>query len=53
MRNQASIHLLADDPVAKIDIPALATSHGWTLETTHGITHSDYILTRVDKAADS
>ncbi len=53
MRDSQCIHLLADDPVAKVDIPALATAHGWALETTHGDSHSDYILTHSDKAADS
>ena len=53
MRSFEAVHLLADDPVAKVDIPALATAHGWTLETVHGESHSDYILRQVDKAADS
>lgn len=53
MRDQTSIHLLADDPVAKVDIPALASAHGWALEMSHSKSHSDYILTQVDKAADS
>ena len=53
MRDSQSIHLLADDPVARVDISALASAHGWALETLHGETHSDYILTHGDKAADS
>lgn len=32
MRSHAAIDLLADDPVARIDIPALAQAHGWTFE---------------------
>jgi len=53
MRGFEAVHVLADDPVAKVDIPVLATAHGWALEVTHGASHSDYILTHVDKAADS
>ena len=53
MRGSEAVHLLADDPVAKVDIPALAAAHGWALEMTHGASHSDYILCRADNAADS
>ena len=53
MRRFEAVHLLADDPVAKVDIPALAIANGWVLEMTHGANHSDYILTHGDKAADS
>ncbi len=44
MRETGEIILLADDPVALIDVPALADSNGWTLIQTDEPDHSSFHL---------
>jgi TusA-related sulfurtransferase len=46
MREQGEIVLLADDPVALIDIPALARAHGWTLSLQERAGHAEFHLRR-------
>jgi tRNA 2-thiouridine synthesizing protein A len=46
MREHGEILLFADDPVARTDIPALATTHGWRLTMRQGPDHDEYRLSR-------
>lgn len=44
MRVADEIVLLADDPVALIDVPALAQNHGWLLDLSDENNHSRFHL---------
>ena len=44
MRSHDAITLLADDPVALIDVPALAQAHGWSMVLAEEADHSRYML---------
>jgi tRNA 2-thiouridine synthesizing protein A len=44
MRETDEIILLADDPVALIDVPALARSNGWMLDVREHAAHTEYRL---------
>jgi tRNA 2-thiouridine synthesizing protein A len=46
MRDADAILLLADDPVARTDVPALARARGWTSCTQDADGH---VLYRLDK----
>jgi len=46
MRQHEAVLLLANDPVALIDVLALAESNGWTVETRRGPHHDEYHLSR-------
>jgi len=50
MREQEAIVLLADDPVALVDVPALAEAHGWALEIEEAAAHSRFALSRQDSS---
>jgi tRNA 2-thiouridine synthesizing protein A len=44
MREADAVTLLADDPVAMTDVPALAAHHGWAISMTDEGNHSRYEL---------
>lgn len=44
MREGEAVTLLADDPVALIDVPALAQAHGWSIAVTADGAHQRYEL---------
>ncbi|WP_264611242.1 sulfurtransferase TusA family protein [Sphingobium sp. B11D3B] len=46
MRDHDTVLLLADDPVAKIDVPALAQSNGWAIGVHEAESHVEYALSR-------
>ncbi|BAK65971.1 hypothetical protein SLG_12960 [Sphingobium sp. SYK-6] len=46
MRQHEAILLLADDPVALIDVPALAQAHGWSLEVRELPGHAEFRIGR-------
>ncbi len=46
MREGNAVVLLADDPVARTDVPALAQIHGWSLKTAEADDHVRYHLAR-------
>ena len=46
MRDQEAVLLLADDPVALIDVPALAAAHGWRVELRALPGHAEFLLTK-------
>jgi len=49
MRETDNVLLLADDPVALTDVPALAQAHGWTIELREMADHAEYHLHRMDE----
>ena len=51
MREGDAVLLLADDPVALTDVPALALAHGWAIEVREAADHAEYHLRRVDDVA--
>lgn len=44
MREADAILLLADDPVALTDVPALARANGWTIAVHEQADHAEYHL---------
>lgn len=46
MRQHEAILLLADDPVALIDVPALAQAHGWSLDVRELPGHAEFRIGR-------
>lgn len=44
MREHDAVVILADDPVAKVDVPALAQAHGWALSVSEEVDHQVYDL---------
>jgi tRNA 2-thiouridine synthesizing protein A len=44
MREVDAVLILADDPVARTDIPALAQAHGWAIEIVEHAAHVEYRL---------
>jgi len=44
MREDGEILLLADDPVALVDVPVLAQANGWTLDVQEHAGHAEYHL---------
>jgi TusA-related sulfurtransferase len=44
MREHDAILLIADDPVALTDIPALARANGWAIELREATDHAEYRL---------
>jgi tRNA 2-thiouridine synthesizing protein A len=44
MREVDAVLILADDPVALIDIPALAQANDWTIEIVERDAHAEYRL---------
>lgn len=44
MRSHDAILLLADDPVARTDVPALAQAHGWSADMTDQADHVRFEL---------
>ena len=46
MREADAVLLLADDPVALIDVPALAQAHGWTIDVREQTDHAEYHLSK-------
>jgi tRNA 2-thiouridine synthesizing protein A len=46
MREADEILLLADDPVALTDVPALAKAHGWAIELADEDGHSQFKLSK-------
>ena len=46
MREHQAVLLLADDPVAKVDVPALAQANGWAISVRDGPEHAEYQLSR-------
>ncbi len=44
MREHGAILLLADDPVARVDVPALAVANGWAVEVQEMDGYSKYHL---------
>ena len=49
MRECDAILLLADDPVARIDVPALAEANGWTLIQMDEADHSGFELSKTPR----
>ncbi len=49
MRDHGAILLLADDPVALVDVPALAATHGWSIEVREADSHAEYRLRAQDR----
>jgi len=49
MRETGEIILLADDPVALIDVPALAASNDWSLVQTDEGNHSRFHLQKLGR----
>jgi len=49
MRECEAILLLADDPVALIDVPALAEAHGWSLVSSNRGSHHDFQLSKTGR----
>jgi tRNA 2-thiouridine synthesizing protein A len=49
MRDQEAVLLLADDPVALIDVPALAAVHGWRVDLRELPGHAEFLLTKPDQ----
>ena len=47
MREHGAILLLADDPVARIDVPALAAANGWAIDVTETGDHVEFRLAAV------
>lgn len=50
MREADAVLLLADDPVALTDVPALAQAHGWAIDVREVAGHAEYHLRRVGDA---
>lgn len=50
MREADAVLLLADDPVALTDVPALAQAHGWAIDVREVAGHAEYHLQRVSDA---
>ncbi len=50
MREHEAVRLLADDPVALIDIPALAEANGWSLHMRDHAAHTEFQLRRATMA---
>ena len=48
MREHESVLLLADDPVAQVDVPALAEANGWVVDMCEAEGHTEYALRRGD-----
>ena len=46
MRETDAILLLADDPVALTDVPALAQAHGWGIVVREQANHAEYRLSK-------
>ncbi|MBT2187054.1 sulfurtransferase TusA family protein [Sphingobium nicotianae] len=46
MREHGAILLLADDPVALIDVPALAKASGWEIEVREADGYAEFHLRR-------
>lgn len=46
MRETDEILLLADDPVARTDVPALAQARNWSVTVEHHAGHDAYMLWR-------
>jgi len=46
MRETDAILLLADDPVALTDVPALAEAHSWAITVREQADHAEYYLHR-------
>jgi Predicted redox protein, regulator of disulfide bond formation len=46
MREHQAVLLLADDPVARVDVPALAEANGWAIDTCEAEGHTEYALRR-------
>jgi len=44
MREDGEILLLADDPVALVDVPVLAQANGWALNVREHPGHTEYHL---------
>jgi TusA-related sulfurtransferase len=44
MRECDALLLLADDPVALVDVPALAAAHGWSVQIAQAPDHSRFLL---------
>jgi len=44
MREHGAILLLADDPVARTDVPALADARNWSIFVEHRADHDAYLL---------
>ena len=51
MREGDAVDLLADDPVALIDVPALAASHGWEIDVSDCGNFSQFQLRKATSAA--
>lgn len=51
MREGDAVLLLADDPVALTDVPALARAHGWAIEVRETAHHAEYHLRKPDEPA--
>lgn len=49
MRECDEILLLADDPVARTDVPALAQAHGWTLDLLEEGDHQRFQLSKTPR----
>jgi len=47
MREADHVTLLADDPVALIDVPVLAEAQGWSAEVIAEMDHHRYELSRL------
>lgn len=46
MRSNEAFVLLADDPVARIDVPALAQANGWSVALVEADGHSRFALNK-------
>lgn len=44
MRELDAVLILADDPVALTDMPALAQANGWAIEVAEHPAHAEYLL---------
>jgi tRNA 2-thiouridine synthesizing protein A len=49
MRECDAVHLLADDPVALIDVPALAAANGWSLVLSDEGSHHNFQLSKTGR----
>jgi len=49
MRECNAIQLLADDPVALIDVPALAKANGWSLVLLDQGSHHNFQLSKTGR----
>jgi TusA-related sulfurtransferase len=48
MREDGEILLLADDPVALVDVPVLARANGWALDVQEHADHTEYHLRQAE-----